>query len=107
MMTSTSATVSGDGDDDEGNVGEQVPETDGTLFAHEVGTELILDEDDDVGDLHAITEDDHQEDNELGIQRFRFQVLILGISWMKAREKVQEHALRDLFTGGFLTQEVM
>ena len=56
----TSATVS----DDDGNGVEQVPEFDGTLFTLEVEDEEILDEDDDVGDLHAITEDDDEEDIE-------------------------------------------
>ena len=93
-----------------------MPEFDGTLFTFEVEDEEILDEDDDVGDLHAIHEGDHEEDIEDTkpvvvrkncIQRFSFQVLILGMSWIKAREKVQERALCDLFTGGFLTQEVM
>ena len=36
------ATVSGD--DDDGNGAVQVPEIDGTLFEHEVETELILDD---------------------------------------------------------------
>ena len=96
----------------------QVPETDGTLFESEVETELILDEfeDDDVGDLHAVIKGDHEEDiedtttvvvQENCVQRVSFQVLLLGISWIRAREKGQEQALRDLFTGGFLTQEVM
>ena len=56
----TSATVVSGGDND----GEQVPEFDGTLLTFEVEDEEILDEDDDVGDLHAITEDDDDEDIE-------------------------------------------
>ena len=76
----TSATVS----DGPGHV--QVPEIDGTLFESEVNDEEILDEDDDVGDLHATTEADEEEDTDsvtvsvvpgFRIQRFSFQVLFL------------------------------
>ena len=77
-----SATVSGDGS---GAV--RVPEIDGTLFESEINDEEILDEHDDVGDLHATAEADDEEDADsvtvsvvpgLRIQRFSFQVLILG-----------------------------
>ena len=80
----TSATVSDDGP---GHGAVQVPEIDGTLFESEVNDEEILDEDDDVGDLHATIEADDEEVADsvtvsvvpgFRIQRFSFQVLILG-----------------------------
>ena len=79
----TSATVSDDGP---AHGAVQVPEIDGLLFESEVNDEEILDEDDDVGDLHATIEADDEEDADsvtvsvvpgLRIQRFSFQVLIL------------------------------
>ena len=63
----TSATVSDDGP---GHGAVQVPEIDGTLFESEVNDEEILDEDDDVGDLHATAEADDEEDADFFRYRF-------------------------------------